>query len=606
MFGYHGRIVEVDLTHKNINIKNFNEDFARLYLGGNGFVAKIIYDTIKTTIDPFSEDNIVVFATGPFTGGHVWGGSRGHCASISPLTNIFCDSNFGGNFAAMFKRTGFDAIVIKGKADEPVYINIDNDTVTIEHAKELWGKTISETQSLLMQQLNKRFEAALIGPAGENLIRYASIMFTGTRISAAGRGGIGAVLGSKLCKGIIVSGDKKVEVNNPEALKQSLNNLLPSLKDRAKPLTELGTPVLVQLINNKGKLCTRNNAKEQFEKAYSISGEYIKEHHKKKNIACHGCPIACGKLVDVPYGMYAGKLVKMPEYETIYAIGSMLENSDVVSIYNTNTVCDEMGMDTISFGVTLSFLTECVEKGLLKNSDLEIPLHFGKWNHLSEIAEHTALQKGLIGKLLAMGSKRIADYIGTDAYKYLYEVKGLEIAGHSARGLRQMSLGYATATRGGSHHDTRPTYYPNDPEVDPGFTHQPEYSFNSQNNTAVGDSLVMCRFIHERSFGTQINETLAEALLYVTGWDITKQELIEIGERIYTLERLINVSLGIDRKSDILPYRVMNEPIPDGPSKGWVCTYDDLQKMLDEYYKLRGWDENGIPIKQTLQRLKLI
>jgi len=606
MFGYHGRIVEVDLTHKNINIKNFNDDFARLYLGGNGFAAKIIYDTIKTKIDPFSDDNIVVFATGPFTGGHVWGGSRGQCASISPLTNIFCDSNFGGNFAAMFKRTGFDAIVIKGKADKPIYINIDNETVTIEQAKELWGKTISETQSLLMQQLNKRFEAALIGPAGENLVRYASVMCTGTRISAAGRGGIGAVLGSKLCKGIVVSGDRHVEVYNPEALKQSLNNLLPSLKDRAKPLTELGTPVLVQLINNKGKLCTRNNAKEQFEKAYSISGEYIKEHHKKKNIACHGCPIACGKLVDVPYGTYAGKLVKMPEYETIYAIGSMLENSDVVSIYNANTVCDEMGIDTISFGVTLSFLTECVEKGLLKNSDLEIPLHFGKWNHLSDIVEYTAYQKGLVGKLLAMGSKKIAEYIGSDAYKYLYEVKGLEIAGHSARGLRQMSLGYATSTRGGSHHDTRPTYYPNDPEVDPGFTHQPEYSFNSQNNTAVGDSLVLCRFIHERSFGTQINETLAEALSYVTGWDITKQELIEIGERIYTLERLINVSRGIDRKSDILPYRVMNEPIPEGPSKGWLCTNDDLQKMLDEYYKLRGWDENGIPTKETLQRLKLI
>lgn len=606
MFGYHGRIVEVDLTHKNINIKNFNDDFARLYLGGNGFAAKIIYDTIKTKIDPFSDDNIVVFATGPFTGGHIWGGSRGHCASISPLTNIFCDSNFGGNFAAMFKRTGFDAIVIKGKSDEPVYINMDNETVTIEQAKELWGKTISETQSLLMQQLNKRFEAVLIGPAGENLVRYASVMCTGTRISAAGRGGIGAVLGSKLCKGIIVSGDRHVEVYNPEALKQSLNNLLPALKDRAKPLTELGTPVLVQLINNKGKLCTRNNAKEQFEKAYSISGEYIKEHHKKKNIACHGCPIACGKLVDVPYGTYAGKLVKMPEYETIYAIGSMLENSDVVSIYNANTVCDEMGIDTISFGVTLSFLTECVEKGLFKNSDLEIPLHFGKWNHLSDIVEYTAYQKGLVGKLLAMGSKKIAEYIGSDAYKYLYEVKGLEIAGHSARGLRQMSLGYATSTRGGSHHDTRPTYYPNDPEVDPGFTHQPEYSFNSQNNTAVGDSLVLCRFIHERSFGTQINETLAEALSYVTGWDITKQELTEIGERIYTLERLINVSRGIDRKSDILPYRVMNEPIPEGPSKGWLCTNDDLQKMLDEYYKLRGWDENGIPTKETLQRLKLI
>lgn len=605
MFGYHDKIVEVNLTTGSININNFDEDFARLYLGGNGFAAKILYDTVKPHTEPLSEDNVVVFATGPFTGGHVWGGSRGHCASISPLTNILCDSNFGGNFAAMFKRTAFDAIVIKGKASSPVYIHIDNEIVTLKDATSLWGKTVSETHSLLSKQNEKRIESALIGPAGENLVRYASVICSGTRVSAAGRGGIGAVLGSKLCKGIVVSGDKKIEIFDADKLKNCLNQLYPGMKERAKHLTEFGTPVLVQMINSRGKLCTRNNQKEQFDKAYVISGEYIKEHHKKKNIACHGCPVACGKLVDVPYGIYTGTNVKMPEYETIYAIGSMLENSDVVSIYNANTVCDEMGMDTISFGVTLAFLTECVEKGLIKNSDLEIPLHFGKWNHLAEIAEYAAYQKGLLGKLLAMGSRRLSEYIGGESYKYLYEVKGLEIAGHSARGLRQMSLGYATATRGGSHHDTRPTYYPNDPEVDPGFTHQPDYSFNSQNNTAIGDSLVLCRFIHERSFGTQINETLAEALSYVTGWDITKQELVEIGERIYTLERLINVSRGIDRKSDVLPYRVMNEPIPDGPSRGWVCRNDDLQRMLDEYYRLRGWDKNGIPTKETLKRLKI-
>ncbi|MEW6526782.1 MAG: aldehyde ferredoxin oxidoreductase family protein [Spirochaetota bacterium] len=606
MFGYHGKILEVNLTTTSINIKNFNEDFARLYLGGNGFAAKILYDTVKPDTNPLSEDNAVVFATGPFTGGHVWGGSRGHCASISPLTNIFCDSNFGGNFAAMFKRTGFDAIVIKGKASSPVYIHIDNEIVTIKDATSIWGKTVSEAYLLLSKENKKRIESALIGPAGENLVRYASVICSGTRVSAAGRGGIGTVLGAKLCKGIVVSGDKKLEIFDIDKLKNCLNQLYPGMKERAKHLTEFGTPVLVQMINSRGKLCTRNNQKEQFDKAYVISGEYIKDHHKKKNIACHGCPIACGKLVDVPYGTYTGSHVKMPEYETIYSIGSMLENSDVVSIYNANTVCDEMGMDTISFGVTLAFLTECVEKGLIKNSDLEIPLHFGKWNHLTEIGECAAYQKGLLGKLLAMGSKRLSEYIGRESQNYLYEVKGLEIAGHSARGLRQMSLGYATATRGGSHHDTRPTYYPNDPEVDPGFTHQPEYSFNSQNNTAVGDSLVLCRFIHERSFGSQINETLAEALSYVTGWNITKQELVEIGERIYTIERLINVSRGIDRKIDVLPYRVMNEPIPDGPSKGWMCTTEDLQKMLDEYYGLRGWDKNGIPTKETLQRLKIV
>ncbi|MEJ5362644.1 MAG: aldehyde ferredoxin oxidoreductase family protein [Spirochaetota bacterium] len=606
MFGYHGKILEVNLTTTSINIKNFDEDFARLYLGGNGFAAKILYDTVKPNTDPLSEDNVVIFATGPFTGGHVWGGSRGHCASISPLTNLFCDSNFGGNFAAMFKRTAFDAIVIKGKASSPVYIHIDNETVTIKDATSIWGKTVSEAHLLLSKENEKRIELALIGPAGENLVRYASVICSGTRVSAAGRGGIGTVLGSKLCKGIVVSGDKKIEIFDVDKLKNCLNQIYPGMKERAKHLTEFGTPVLVQMINSKGKLCTRNNQKEQFDKAYSISGEYIKEHHKKKNIACHGCPVACGKLVDVPYGTYTGTNVKMPEYETIYSIGSMLENSDVVSIYNANTVCDEMGMDTISFGVTLAFLTECVEKGFIKNSELEIPLHFGKWNHLAEIAEYAAYQKGLLGKLLAMGSKRLSEYIGSESQKYLYEVKGLEIAGHSARGLRQMSLGYATATRGGSHHDTRPTYYPNDPEVDPGFTHQPEYSFNSQNNTAVGDSLVLCRFIHERSFGTQINETLAEAVSYITGWDMTKQELMEIGERIYTLERLINVSRGINRKSDVLPYRVMNEPIPDGPSKGWMCSNENLQKMLDEYYRLRGWDENGIPRNETLQRLKIL
>ena len=605
MFGYHGKIVEVNLTTTSLNVKNFDGDFARLYLGGNGFAAKILYDNVKPDTDPLSEDNVVVFATGPFTGGHVWGGSRGHCASISPLTNIFCDSNFGGNFAAMFKRTAFDAIVIKGKASSPVYIHIDNEIVTIKDATSLWGKTVSEAHSLLSKQNEKRIESALIGPAGENLVRYASVICSGTRVSAAGRGGIGAVLGAKLCKGIVVSGEKKIEIFDVDKLKNCLNQHYPGMKERAKHLTEFGTPVLVQMINSRGKLCTRNNQKEQFDKAYVISGEYIKEHHKKKNIACHGCPVACGKLVDVPYGTYTGTNVKMPEYETIYAFGSMLENSDVVSIYNANTVCDEMGMDTISFGVTLAFLTECVEKGLIKNSDLEIPLHFGKWNHVADIAEYAAYQKGLLGKLLAMGSRRLSEYIGDESEKYLYEVKGLEIAGHSARGLRQMSLGYATATRGGSHHDTRPTYYPNDPEVDPGFTHQPEYSFNSQNNTAIGDSLVLCRFIHERSFGTQINETLAEALSYVTGWDITKQELVEIGERIYTLERLINVSRGIDRQSDVLPYRVMNEPIPDGPSKGWMCTNEDLQKMLDEYYRLRGWDKNGIPTQETLKRLKI-
>jgi len=605
MNGYHGKILKINLSDSTVSTENFNEGFARKYIGGNGFAVKIIHDIVPKNSKPLSKENAVVFATGPFNGTAIWGTSRGHVASISPLTGFFFDSNFGGDFAVTLKNSGYDAIVITGKASKPVYISINNGTVKIKDAENLWGLKISDAHKKLKSKEGDKSESALIGPGGENGILYSSIICSGKRVSAAGRGGIAAVLGFKNCKGIVVQGNIKTQIYNKEKLIKEIRAKTKHLREAGKELTTYGTPVLVDIINNKGKMATRNNSVEVFKKAPQINGETILQKYTKKNIACKGCPIACGKLVLVPDGEFKDELVKMPEYETLYSLGSMLDNGNISSIFNANTLCDEMGIDTISFGVTLAFLTDCIEKGLYTPPKDEVKPKFGEFENLSEIVKITALKKGEIGRLLSMGSKKIAVKIGGDAYKLLYEVKGLEIPGHSARGLRNMSIGYAVSTRGGSHHDTRPKYLANDPEEDPGFEKQAEDTIRSQHNTTLGDSLVICRFIHERAFGTNIVESYLPFIKDVTGWDMNIDELRKAAERIYNLEKIVSMKFGQKRKDDILPYRVMNEPIPEGPSKGFYCTEETLNSMLDEYYSLRGWDSNGKILENKIKELKL-
>jgi aldehyde:ferredoxin oxidoreductase len=504
----------------------------------------------------------------------------------------------------MLKRTGVDAVVLSGKASSPVYVFIDGDNVVIKEANDLWGKTTGETYASLVEKEGKGIESAIIGPAGENGVLFANIICSGTRHSAAGRGGIGAVLGSKNCKALVVKGNKKIDIADQDKLKAWLNSQWPVVRDNAKALSTYATPVLVNMINSLGKLGTRNNTREIFEYANDISGEFIEKTYKQKDTACRGCPVACGKLVSVPEGLFAGQSVKIPEYETIYALGAMMDNRDINSIFNSNEMCEQMGMDTISMGVTLAFVAESMEKGLASSQDLGATISFGESEKLPELIQFTAFKKG-IGEFLALGSERLAASFGEESRKLLYAVKGLEIAGHSARGLRSMGLNYATATRGGSHHDGRPNY--REPEEDPGFAGQPEYCVQSQNYTALGDSLVMCRFIIERSFGPLWgDQSLSDVINYVTAWDTNPEEIQAIGERIYNLERLINVKRGVTRAQDTLPYRVMHEPIPDGPAKGRYCPEDTLQNMLDEYYRLRGWDQEGIPTNEKLSELKIV
>src|ERR671931_526497 len=371
-----------------------------------------------------------------------------------------------------------------------------------------------------------------------------------------------------------------------------------------KALSTLGTAVLVNPINIMGALGTRNVAREVFDEAEAISGERFKDQYWERDTTCLKCPVACGKDFKVEDGEFAGTHWKMPEYESIFALGSMLENANAPSLIKANELCDQLGMDTISMGVTIAFAMECAERGLLSPQDVERQLRWGDYHAMLHLIEDTAYRRGF-GEALADGSWRMADRLGGEARRYLYAVKGLELPAHSARALKGMSIGYATATRGGSHHDTRPTM-----QYAPTFDRRstadkPAFAVRSQHFTAVGDSLVMCRFTAERGFGLFLDEPYARIVGAVTGWDTTVEELERVGERIVNLERLFNVREGVRRRDDVLPWKVMHEPIPEGPSAGLYCPPDELGAMLDAYYALRGWDRDGVPTPSRLAALEL-
>ena len=331
----------------------------------------------------------------------------------------------------------------------------------------------------------------------------------------------------------------------------------------------------------------------------------MKEEFFKRNIACAQCPVGCGKVSSVKTGPDAGLSWKMPEYETIFSLGSMVENYDVPTLMQANKLCDEMGLDTVSMGVTLAFAMECFEKGFPSQTDTGgIALRFGDVDVIPRLIKDTALQQGF-GKLLAEGSERMAARLDSKATEFLYTVRKVELPGHSARVLKGMSIGYPTGTRGGSHHDARPILQCSNEQDNVHPEGQPEYAMRTQNFTALGDSLTQCRFVSERGFGMTITEAYAEVINAVTGWNLATEEVERIGEKIYNVERAFNVREGVSRKEDKLPYRVMEEPVPNGPHRGMRCSREELDQMLDEYYRLRGWTDQGIPTEEKLHELGL-
>ena len=605
MKGYGGRILHVDLTRGDVRVEPVSETTARTLLGGNGLAARLLHDHVPAGVDAFDPGNAVVFAVGPVTDTTVPGNSRACVAAKSPLTGLFFDSTFGGRFPATLKRTGFDAVLVTGRAPAPAYLCVSESGAELKPADGLWGRSTRDAVTALIAAEGADADAIAIGPAGERRVRFAAMAhYWRNREGVSGRGGLGAVLGSKNLKAVVVRGARKTEVADAAALKALLEETRAPLGKGTQALSTFGTPFLVGPINALGALGAYNLREETFAQAQAVSGEAMKAHYHARDTTCLKCPVACGKQYAIAAGEFAGTRAKMPEYETVFALGPMLGIADPEALILANDLCDLLGLDTISMGVTLAFVAEAVERGWLTPAEIGVPFGWGDWRGMLRLVEMTARREGF-GDRLAEGAWRLAERVHPEATRLVYAVKRLELPAHSARALKGLSIGYATATRGGSHHDARPT-----PQYAPGFDRRstadkPAFAMRSQHFTAVGDSLVMCRFTAERGFGLYVGEPYAAMLRAVTGWDVSAEELERTGERIVNLERLFNVREGVRRGDDRLPWRVMHEPIPSGPSAGMYCPPAELDAMLDEYYRLRGWDTHGVPTPGRLSALGL-
>ena len=602
---YGGEILHVHLDTGETEREAISPGDARRFLGGNGFAAKLVREHVPTDADAFGPENVVVFAVGPMNATPFQSTSRGVVGTISPMTNGFFDSTFGGTFPRAQKTTGFEAIVLHGRAAEPSYVHVTEEGATLKDADDLSGLDTHETCERVRELEGEGYDDHVIaaGPAGENLVRYACLVHEGKlREGVAGRGGSGAVLGSKNVKAVAIR-EGSFEPEPVDDLRERAIGQMGELMAETEMLQEYGTSGLVNPINEMGKLGQRNNQYEQTdaESADAVSGETLREEYVTEDTTCANCAVACGKHVTV--GSEGITDAKIPEFESLFGTSTMQEVYDVKRVMKANDLCDRLGMDTISWGVSVAFARECYEKGLI-DADASPHLEFGDADGLVELARQTAHRDGF-GDELAEGSFKLAESLAPESEKYLHGAKGLEFAAHSPRGLKGMSIGYATSTRGGSHHDTRPTrqYGGEHDETTEGT---PEFAARSQHFTALGDSLTQCRFVSEGGWGKEVNENYRDAINLATGWDLSVAEVEEIGERIYNLERLINVERGVaSAETDTLPHRVMHEPIPDGPAEGMYCPPEELAAMRSAYYDFRGWDDHGRPTPETLARLDM-
>ncbi|MCX5911234.1 MAG: aldehyde ferredoxin oxidoreductase, partial [Deltaproteobacteria bacterium] len=430
-----------------------------------------------------------------------------------------------------------------------------NGPASRKSAAAVWGKTTKETVEALQAAEGEEADVVAIGPAGEKLVRYACLThFWRGREGVGGRGGIGAVLGSKNVKAVVVKGSRKTQVADAQSLKDLVESRKEPLEKGTAGLKNFGTPVLVNMINTVGGLGVRNLQEEHSPRALEIGGEKLKELYFERHDTCFACPIACGKTMRLPADK-GGLRWKMPEYETLFSLGSMMDNWDPASLIQLNSLCDQLGLDTISMGVTLSFACECFEKGLITEKETGgKSLRFGDSALIAELVQDTAKRQGF-GNLLAEGSYRLAEKIGKGSQDLLYCFKKVEVAGHSARALKGMSVGYATGTRGGSHHDARPTLQYMG-EFDRTKTdRQALFAVKTQNFTALDDSLTQCRFASERGYGGTINDNYVKMINSVTGWGLSLADVEKVGERIYNLERAFNCREGIRRQDDTIPAR---------------------------------------------------
>jgi aldehyde:ferredoxin oxidoreductase len=607
--GYWGKILRVDLSSGRTTTESFDDDRARKYIGGSGLGAKMLYDETDGETDPLGAENPLIFAVGPLTGTRVYNSNRFQVVSRSPLTGIYGEANCGGFWGEVFKNCGYDAMVITGQSKKPVYLYIDGEAVRIEDGTALWGKETFETDRYMKEKYGKPAEAAVIGPAGENLVKISNIVTDGEHGRAVGRCGMGAVMGSKKLKAVVVKGDKKVAVANEEKVKEMMKALAPNMKDGiALALGQYGTSGGVEYCEEVGNLPLRNWYQGTWpEGAKKVSGQAMAASILTKNYHCGRCAISCGRTVKAVGGPYDGTEIGGPEYETIGLLGSNLLIDDLPAIAKSNELCNRLGLDTISTGGVIGFAMEAFERGLITGSDTDgLEMVWGNGDAVHGMIEKIAKREGL-GDILAEGVRKAAEEIGGIAEEFAVHVKGLEPPAHDPRCKMTVALGFATSNRGACHlqaftHDFEEGVVIEDlgsPALTDRFILEgkAENVFRMQNLMSMLDSLTVCKF---GLFPGLTVKPLTEFLNHVTGWDFDENDFMRTGERMYNLKRMYNVRLGISRKDDTLPPRMLVHKRGGGTNE-----LPAINILLNEYYAYRGWDEFGIPTAKRLKELGL-
>jgi len=604
LFAYAGRILRIHLSSGAHRTEPLNEEIAKKYVGGIGLGMRLLIDNSKPDVDPFSPENPLILATGPLSGTMAPTGGNGHAfVSKSPLTGGVGEAKSHGFFGAELKRAGYDAVVFEGRSEKPVYVWIDDDNIQLLNAKHLWGKSPAETEDTIKDELGDYYiRVAAIGPAGEKLSRVACILNDHTR--AAGRTGLGAVMGSKNLKAIAVRGTKDVNVAKPEEFLEFVKVIHERMKGPAtSKYRTLGTPQNVLVHNSLGALPTRNFSNATFEGAEKVSGEYLNERFVAKIIGCSSCAMRCEHIALVPEGPYKGTSTRV-EYEPLWAFGPHCGVDRLDAIIKAMDLCNYYGLDSLSTGNIVGFAMDCYEHGILTKEDTGgIDLRFGNAEAMVEIVKKIGSREG-VGDILAEGAKRAAEKIGKGAEKYANHIKGLEMTGYDIRGLKTAAVGYAVSFRGADHN--RHGAY----GLDLGgkvnrFKYEKGRSrmvTEIEDLYTLIDSLIVCKF--SRGVYYENFSDLAKYYTLATGIEVTPQEMKITGERINTLGRLFNIREGLTRKDDHLPAKVMSTPIPDDTvSKRSFITQEELDFMLDDYYSCRGWTREGVP---TLEKLKEI
>ncbi len=599
------RILLIDLSKRESLIEEIPDQTISNFIGGRGLGAKLLWDYVKPKIDPLGPDNKLIFTVGPLQGTGVFFTGRTTICTKSPLTNIYLYSVAGGNFGINLRRCGYTALIIHGKSDSPLFLWIKDEKVEFRDASRFWGMNTTEAQQFILDEVgDPEASTAVIGPAGENLSRISGIVTEGSKRRIFARGGSGAVMGSKLLKGIAIHGTGEIEIGDSKSIKQintMIGEALRNNPDYLKRWKNYGTAGDVGLLNELGIFPTRNWQTGYFDKSNDIDPNFHREDWVIKDTTCGSiCPMFCAKINLVRSGEYAGFLSEGPEYETIYSFGSNCGNNRFDSIIAADRLCDELGLDTMSTGGVIGFAMECFEKGLISDKETDgLVLRFGNYEEIIKMIRKIAYRQSF-GDLLADGVRRASEHIGKGSNFFAMHSKGLEFGGYECRGVYGQALQYSMSNRGGCHHDLG---NPARIEIRDGSGLETKNKGKLLKEAMI--SRVMCDIGILCTFPRHVLglELVAKALSSALGKKITEQDLREICERIVNIERAFNVREGIRAKDDRLPDRLLKEPMPDGPNKGSTVPFEELK---NDFYREFGWDpETGAPTRETLKRLGL-